>query len=229
MAAKKRNSFLTFVMLAVIGGMVAGAYYIKTELDARAQELAMLAQEEAERVHKQALFQGFEDILNGFVGDFAKRMTVYKKQRRILREITQSYNFENLEDAGQNYNLFIKEMAPMLRKASIDVMDIFPETEARILALLEGEAKEERAIIFDEWQGMKREQSAVYIRFFENEDALLQAYERLLKFYYVHANLYVVESDTGEILFARPEDEEKEKQLLARISAVKKNISTLTK
>lgn len=216
----------SFLFLSLLIGFVlaggAGFYYVQEERAARAEETARLAQEDAARQHREALYKSFEGILNDFIGSFAGEMKAYKKQRLILREIKQSYNFETLEDAKANYTLFIEDLAPTLRKSAITVMDIFPRTEARILELVEEEDAETKALFLDEWQAMKQKRSADCIAFFEIEDEMLQAYEELLKFYYVHANLFQVDPENGAIVFSRPEDAEKEKELLERITAVKK-------
>lgn len=211
------------VLLAV--GTGAGFYMLKKkEQDAELQEIREQARlEEVRALHRMALYKKFETILNAFIADFSKQISTYKKHRSILKEILLPYNFETPEYAKESYETFHNEIAPSLRREAISVMDVFASKRKDVKSLLKSEPPEDSATILDEWKKMETEKVQIYIDFFDSEDALLKAYDDLLKFYYVQSNFYTVDRNTGVMEFKDENIALQEKELLGAIDAIKNN------
>lgn len=213
-----RNGVFFLILTGFVTTGAAGGFYLLEKRKETVARQEMAAQEQQER---EALARSFETVLNGFIHDMAQKMTAYKKQRRVLREIVRPLNFENPAYAKENYDIFAGQIAPALRQSAIGVLDEFSKTEKRVKALLAEEPEEIRAPVMAQWNAMRDEQSAAYMAFFDDESELLDAYADLLKFYAARTGQYEVDPKTGQVMFRRLQDKEIEQGYIDAINAIR--------
>ncbi len=163
----------------------------------------------------------FEDFLNGFLGQLTKNVRDYKKDRRILKEVLNSFNLEGTSNIEKSYKVFREEIAPMLRKKRHDIIDIFKREDERILVLLEKQPKQTQEKIIKQWKDIKNEHLSGLIDFFELEEQLIQAHEKILKFYFVHSKLFRVDLQSGKIIFSQEKYRMQETELLKDIEDIR--------
>ncbi len=162
----------------------------------------------------------FERFLNRFLKNFASEVREYKEFRRVLKEFKSPVNLENTTFAKESYDMFRQEIAPALRKKAHAVMLVFQDANEQVDILLMDQPKDTQERLKQVWKQMEYEHVHALVGFFESEETLVQAYEDLLKFYYVHSKNYTV-STAGKIIFTKDAYAEKEKALLKRIDDIK--------
>lgn len=163
----------------------------------------------------------FEKFLNEFLKDLGSETNVYKKDRRILKEVISPYNVEGTENAEKSYKAFKEDIAPTLRRKGQKIIDIFQNSENAVVALLAEQPEDVRSTLMSTWQEMKKKQLNGVIDFLANEERLIGAHERLLKFYFVHSKLYSVDPEKGEIVFKNPKYEQEEQEILGEIEKLR--------
>ncbi|MCB1782723.1 MAG: hypothetical protein KDI13_01890 [Alphaproteobacteria bacterium] len=213
----------TILPVILAGALGIGAYFGYTEYNRRQEEIRQQheSEEQARKEHDLALEKSFETVLNDFLKEFRDKAADYKEQRFLLMEITEPINFETPQYAADNFNLFKNHLAPTLHKNAIEVMGVFDSYGKKVQALLASEPKETQDKIWGEWQNMRARQVDVYIKYFEQEDRLIAAYEELLKFYYQRANMYHYDKKSDKLVFSMPPDREVERGFYQKIERIK--------
>ncbi len=165
--------------------------------------------------------KSFENLLNQFLKELSIETSVYKKDRRILKEVISPYNVEGTENAEKSYKTFKEDVAPTLRRKGQKIIDVFKNSDVAITALLSDQPERVRASLMSTWEEMKKKQLDGVIDFLANEERLISAHERLLKFYFVHSKLYSVDQEKGKIVFKSSKYQEEEQQILDEIEKLR--------
>lgn len=212
--------WIVFVLAALFAGLsAAGAHMYVTDLreaEAERERLRIQAEYDADLKEVQALFDTY---LNNFIRDLKAAMRDYRSDRKMLPRMIAAYNFETPDYAKENYTVFVQDVSPGLSLKASDVLAIFDEYDKKLSAAL-GDRNDEIAQTFTaQWKEMSEEQLSVYVDYFVREDALLGAYEDLMRFYVRYANLYTIHPEDEVFVFKRPEDEEKHLLLLEKLGA----------
>lgn len=210
------------VCFAVITAAVGGGLYAydqQQKLYQAQQEQIRIEHEEKER--QKAEMQALSDkYLTEFVADLKEQSTSYKKQKRVLKEIISPYNFETPQYSKENYNLFMNEIAPSLRSQSNAIINVFEQYTERLADDIKDNHDELQIQFMNDWNDMSADQLGQYIDFFSQEEKLLQAYEDLIRFYYIHSNLFTVDIEKNVFEFKRTKDKIKQAELLKRIKSL---------
>lgn len=164
----------------------------------------------------------FELYLDQFKEELKVKAKEYKKSRSLLKEIFSPYNFETPEYTKENYTIFKEQITPNLRGKSGEIINIFERYQKIITENLGNKDSEISKLFLSQWQEMSRKQLGNYINFFTKEEQLIQAYEELMEFYYVHSNLFKVDIENNEIIFERAQDKETETILREQIKVLRK-------
>lgn len=163
----------------------------------------------------------FESFLNNFIKDLHKETSEYKKDRRILKAVADPYNLNGTENAEKSYKTFRDDIAPMLRKKGQQIVNIFPKSDKVVDALLADKPEDVKKDLLSTWEDMKKDQMNSLVDYFEKEDQLIQAYEKLLKFYFVHSKLYSLNVETGNLVFRNKKYQKEADQILDEIQALR--------
>ncbi len=210
------------VCFAVISAAVGGSLYVYDQKQKSYQaQQEQIRLENAEKEKQKAEMQVLSDkYLKEFVADLKKQSASYKKQKRVLKEIISPYNFETPEYSKENYNLFMNEIAPSLRSQSNAIINVFEQYTEKLAEDIKGNDDELQVQFMNDWNDMSADQLGQYIDFFSQEEKLLQAYEDLIRFYYIHSNLFTVDIEKNVFEFKRTKDKIKQAELLKRIKSL---------
>lgn len=181
----------------------------------KTEEISNTPTEEKSEQHKL-----YEKLLNGFIKDLSAKSMTYRKNRRMLVEVTSPYNYETPEYAKETYKLFAETIAPKLRKMSSEVIETFEIYDKKIRTSIASLPEKDRTIFTKQWQNMLRQQTDVYVRFFENEEKVIQVYHDLTKFYFSKSMSLSIDEQTGAFVFQSEEDRLEEQNLKKRITAL---------
>ncbi len=219
----------SFPVFKIIGGVLGAAaiflggypyHFHEVELEKiRVQEEYRLQQEDEKRtaieVEKDAQFKKLLDIyLEDFTTDMREKMTDYKKNRKMLHELVQPFNYETPEDSKNTYEHFTKTLMPYLKSQSVKVIDTFSQYKVALHKDLIDETNERRDHFQNEWNDMINTQLEKYVDYFVQEDMLLNKYKALIEFYYVHSNLIEIDIENDAFIFKRKKDELQHLELL---------------
>ncbi|MBK6895610.1 MAG: hypothetical protein IPH06_03335 [Alphaproteobacteria bacterium] len=163
----------------------------------------------------------FEVVLNQFLKDLSAETVSYKRDRRILKEVISPYNLEGTENAEKSYKAFKDDIAPTLRQKGQKIIDVFQKSDVAVVSLLKDKPEDVREKLLSTWGGVKKEQLNGVIDFLANEERLIAAHEKLLKFYFVHSKLYSVDPEAGAVVFKNQKYQEEEKRLLDEIENIR--------
>ncbi|PCI55217.1 MAG: hypothetical protein COB36_06220 [Alphaproteobacteria bacterium] len=211
---------LVFLFITVAGGLYQLHLYKQHQDEIHAQQAkAEQAKKEQTRAELDKLF---EQYLINFKGDLKTKAAAYKDIRTVLKEILSPYNFETREYTKENYLLFKDNVAPKLRNKAVDIINIFAEYKNNLQADLKSQDNKIQEMFLLKWQDMSNKQLDKYIDFFTKEEALIQAYEELITFYYVHSNLFSVDVEENVFLFDREKDKEEEVALRKKIKVLRR-------
>lgn len=210
------------IIVALIGVLVLGVFVWKSnESRKKAEEIARLAAEREETEN------AYEAVLNGFVKNVATEIKAYKQQRLVLREMVRPHNFETPDFARLSYEEFKNQTRPALHKQAERVLSVFDISGAELDQVLEGRDPEAADFLRAKWQAMKAEQRPPYEAYFAREEKVLDAYEELLRFYFVKSKTLKVVED--EIVFSDPDDQAAMQDLRAIIADLQKSENTIDK
>ncbi|PCI98057.1 MAG: hypothetical protein COB14_08320 [Alphaproteobacteria bacterium] len=209
-----------FLFIAIAGGLYQVHIYQQQQDKIHTQQ-RKAEQAQKERIHAE-LDELFNQYLTSFQTDLQEKATAYKNSRTILKEILTPYNFETKEYTKENYLLFKDNVAPDLRNKAADIINVFVEYKNNLQTDLKSQNNKTQEMFLLKWQEMSDKQLDKYIEFFTKEEALIQAYEKLITFYYVHSNLFSVDVEENMFLFNREDDKKAELTLRAKIKALRK-------
>ncbi len=203
MSIKSWNIVLFLALLAVLAG---GGYVLYQNHEAQLAKAAagqarIEAEEAAKQAQAEALAQGFEDALNGFLADLAAQADEYKKRRKVLHGLIRPENLRSTEYIQENYNLGEStSLALQLQMESI--IGLFDTANVKMKALIEQLPDGKKAAAAQSWQSIQDEQLETYIRFFDSEQSVISGIRALLSFYNEHKDEMSVDLETGRILFS---------------------------
>ncbi|MCB1531944.1 MAG: hypothetical protein KDJ35_03645 [Alphaproteobacteria bacterium] len=167
------------------------------------------------------LNQQFEYTLNVMLRDVAVKTSEYQKTRKVMEDLVQPENFEKPDYIDENYLVF-QETLPALKEKSAEILTVFEKADADINALAAKKDEKGRAVILEQWSELKQKDAAAYQRFFELEAELLEAYDRLMRFYYVKRGTYTYNSETQRIEFKNESDDALQKNLILQINRMER-------
>ncbi len=207
--------FLSLLVVSIFSG-ISSLYYYKTQQ--RIEYKKLLSEQlhikkenkEKKRAEITSLFDGY---LNSFTTELRTKAELYKENRKVLKEIISPYNFETPEYSKENYFLFKNILAPSLRAKSSAIIGVFQKYTDKINYDLQNKDNKIEQFFLNKWQEMSHNQLTKYVNFFAKEDELIQAYDEIITFYYVHSNLFSVDVESNKFIFKRKKDREKEKIL----------------
>lgn len=163
-----------------------------------------------------------EDFLNGFLKELAQVTREYKLHRRIFKEVVDPFYLQGTENAEKAYSGFREEIAPALRAKAQDVVRVFEKAEKNFKKLIDSHEKDQSGKkLIAAWQDLKKAQMPALIAYLENDEKLIVAHEKLLKFYFVHSKLYSVDPEAGAIVFKNPKYQEEERRLVGEIEKLR--------
>ncbi len=163
--------------------------------------------------------QDFENLLNEFLTSITTQAREYKKQRKILFELSNPDNLRETAYIEENYAI-AQELIPALHKKMDMLIKSFEIAEAQIHTLLKGQSEKTSIAIIKEWKALKTQQAGSYVEFFALESEILTLYEELMRFYYIKQNDYQVDMDLGKIVFYVKEDEIMRDNIHQKISSL---------
>ncbi len=218
--SSNNTAWLVSILAVIAFAGAIGGYMV---YDYNQERLAEQQREEAQKnSDEQAAMKALYALyIDSFKSDLKRAALEYKESRKILSDISNPLNFETLEDAKANYEIFSQDIAPALRKRSQNLVDVF---ERYIMAMREDAAHKKNSIedvFFTEWEAMSKEQLGHTVTFLSYEEDILQTYEELMKFYYTHAKRYRVDEQTGEFVFNNEDDLKTHDDLKMRIRALR--------
>ncbi len=209
---------IVLIIAGLTGTMAAGAYLFHVQQEKQAAEEARqirILKIQEDRAHIQELFDNY---LNALITDLRTKTIKYKKNRDVLKEMVNAYNFETTEFSKENLRIFNETIAPALRQNASDIITTFETYSAHLNQDL-GKAENEIKVIFKkEWTAMTTKQLESYVTFFTKEEKKLQAYGDLITFYYVTSNLYTIDIENNVFVFKREQDQEQHIKLLKRLA-----------
>ncbi|GEM_PF-5503561 len=183
-----------------------------------AQQLKFAAEQEV--IIRAELDNLFDVYLYNFKTDLKKAAALYKGSRKVLKEILSPYNFETPEYTKENYFFFKDHIAPDLRRKSADIIDIFQKYTDRLKEDIENKNSNIGQKFLLKWQKMSNAQLGNYVIFFTKEEQLIQAYEEIIEFYYIHSKRFSFDIENNTLLFDKKEDKDKEQYLLQKIKDI---------
>ncbi len=208
-------------MILIIGGTFYKVHYDKQ------QEIKRIEQEiEAEKLRKakqrEELNQLFDLHITNFKNELKENASSYKNSRLVLKEIFSPHNFETKEYTKEIYLLFKNNVAPNLRTKANEIINIFVKYKELLENDIGKHDSDTKKQFLLKWHEASQEQLNRYIDFFTKEEELIQAYEELVTFYYVHSNLFSVDIKNNIFLFDREEDKRTETKLKNKIQSIKR-------
>ena len=208
------------LIIAITGG------YCKIQIDKQARIKEQNQKIEAEKIRKQTekdeLNQLFDQHINNFKTDLKSHTSAYKKSRLVLKEIFSPHNFETKEYTKEIYLLFKNDVAPNLRIKADEIINIFIKYKYFLQTDISNQDDNLQKLFLLKWQEASKAQLSKYIDFFTKEEELIQAYEELITFYYIHSNLFSVDIKNNIFLFDRDEDKSTETKLKNKIYTLKR-------
>jgi len=163
-----------------------------------------------------------ENFLNGFLKELAQVTREYKLHRRIFKEVVDPFYLEGTENAEKAYSGFREEIAPALRAKAQKVVGVFEKAEKNFKKLIASHEKDKSGKeLITAWEDLKKAQMPALIAYLENDEKLIVAHEKLLKFYFVHSKLYSVDPEAGAIVFKNPKYQEEERRLVGEIEKLR--------
>ena len=226
-STKSENSFIVvffvLIVLCVCGG---AAYYIhnQNQIVLKEEQQSQLETQKKKNEHNRQELQAlFDTYLNNFKSELREKATDYKNTRIVLKDIKNPYNFETPEYAKENYDLFKKSIAPSLRQKASGIIGVFETYNKKIESNLKDKGNDLQRVFLEKWKEMSQKQLTKYVAFFSKEEELIQAYDDLITFYYVHSRRYEVDVETDQFTFSRKEDERKATELLERVNTLQKS------
>ncbi|PCJ99436.1 MAG: hypothetical protein COA45_05210 [Zetaproteobacteria bacterium] len=213
-----------FLCVTVVGGLYQLHIYNQHQNEIRIQQLK--AEQTRKKAERAALDILLHKYLVTFKADLKKKALAYKKSRTVLREILSPYNFETPQYTKENYMLFKNNVAPDLRNKATEIIYIFEKYTKNLQNDIQEHEHKIQEIFLLKWKEMSHKQLNTYIDFFTKEEKLIQAYEEIITFYYIHSNLFSVDLDQNIFLFDREKDKKKEMALRKTIKDLKKQIKT---
>ncbi|MDH5722490.1 MAG: hypothetical protein OEY94_04100 [Alphaproteobacteria bacterium] len=224
---KSRRIFIFIIIFILICGFGGFILYQK-----HAQKQQLTAQHIAEeKVQSSAVNQAsleerkerykkFEIILNGLLRDVGTQAKLYKKQRNVLKEILDPYNFKTPNDAAQSYKAFVEIIMPGLRNQADNVMGVFDTYQTHVEETLKDIPDEKKEVFLRKWNTMIKDKIEEFILFFQKEEKILEAYKNLLEFYYKNSNTYVFKEENEKIIFLDEHAKTKETALTLEIQTL---------
>lgn len=215
---------LLFLFAALISiASAAGAYiYVQDLREAEAKRERLQAEAKAQAEYAAALKEVqalFDEYLNNFIKDLKSAMRDYRTDRKVLPRMIAAYNFETPDYAKENYTVFVEDISPSLREKAGNVLTIFEEYDKKVTADLSDRDDDIAQNFITQWQNMSEKQLGTYVDYFVREDALINAYGDLMRFYVRYANLYTIDPEDEIFVFKRLEDEKRHVMLLERLGA----------
>ena len=169
-------------------------------------DVAEVEEQEAVLSADASIEERFEFTLNAMLRDVAAKTQEYQKIRKVMQELAHPDSFADPQYIEENFLLF-QEVVPQLYEKSSEILRAFENADSEIKTLASEKSEEARAVILQQWQKLKQEQAGAYQKFFELEGDVIQAHDRLMRFYYTKREFYAVSAETGQIEFLRENDE----------------------
>lgn len=221
---KHYKSRIIIIFVLLIFAIIGSSYKLYNDKQTKIKEHKQ--QIEAEKIRTQAdrdeLNQLFDQHIVNFKTDLKAHAASYKKGRLVLKEIFSPHNFETKEYTKEIYLLFKDNVAPNLRTKANEIINIFVKYKHLLQADISNKDNKLQKLFLIKWQEASQEQLNKYIDFFTKEEKLIQAYEELITFYYMHSNLFSVDLKNNIFLFDREEDKIKETKLKNKIQSLKR-------
>lgn len=152
------------------------------------------------------LEQRFEYTLNVMLRDVAQKAAEYKKQRKVMTELVKPENLGNKEYVAENFEL-LQQTSQELNQKAAEILEVFEKADTEIHTLAQGYPEEGRANVLEKWSALKTDRAGAYQSFFALEQDVIQAHERLMRFYFNKRDYYDVNAETGEITFQKESDQ----------------------
>ncbi len=228
MAQIKINKYVPLILLITLITLTFTGLYFKRQYDIKQEKILaeqLRIQQENREKARAKINSLFDNYLNNFKDELSEKAKAYKKSRLVLKEMFLPYNFETSEYTKENYFLFKKTVAPNLRKKAAALIETFQKYDDKINKDLKNQDDKIKQFFLKEWQKMSHEKLGQYVDFLTKEDRLIQSYDDLITFYYIHSKLFSVDTKTNKFVFKREQDAKKEAELRQRI----KNLSSSRK
>jgi hypothetical protein len=202
---KTRNTAITLMLAGfVLAAGGAGAAYVLFQNHAPAvQEVAQASEKSPEALANESYAARFEDILNDFLKAVQSNVRDYRQSRKMLAEMVDPFNLRQPEYIEENFRI-MGDLSASLRTQMDGVFAVFETTEAQIKQALGTRDTEDKNLVWQRWQAMKKNQLLVYVEYFAYEDRIISAYEDLITFYYQNRNLALIDSEFLSVSFADP-------------------------
>lgn len=204
---------------------ITGGYY-KIQIDKQAiikeQNQKIEVEKIREQTEKDEINRLFDQHINNFKTELKLHASEYKKSRLVLKEIFSPHNFETKEYTKEIYLLFKNDVAPNLRIKADEIINIFVKYKDFLQTDISNQDDNIQKLFLLKWQEASQVQLSKYIEFFTKEEELIQAYEELITFYYIHSNLFSVDIKNNIFLFDRDEDKSTETKLKNKIYTLKR-------
>ncbi len=214
-----RYKYIYTILLIIISLVISILYYQNQQTirhDNLLAEQLLLIQKNKEK-RRSEISSLFDEYLNNFKNELHEKAKLYKKSRKILKSIISPHNFENQEYTKENYFLFKNNIAPDLRAKSAEIIVIFQKYKEKINAELDTQENDLNKLFLSKWQEMSHEQLNKYINFFTKEDELIQTYDELITFYYIHSKLFKIDLENNKFIFTQDKYQKKEEYLHQKI------------
>lgn len=214
----KRLILTVLVCLGLVISAALGFVVARDSMQQAAQQAEAIRQaQEVAAQEKARLEKAFEDILNTMIRDVAEQVRAYKTERTVLGELVNPENLGDPSYVSENYAL-IQSLGPALRARMDSLMMIFETADNRVQTLLLEQPENIRAPVLAKWEEMKDRNMQPYIAYFSSEEEVLRAYEALMEFYYLKQNFFTVDTQSNALIFAKPEDADREAVLREALS-----------
>lgn len=201
-----------FVVIFTIFSGVAVIHHNHFKMEQSIKSAALAAQKV---VHDKEIADraAFNALLNAMIKDLSTKVTTYKKQRIILKEAIHPLNFEKPEFAQDSYTVFKNDIIPMLRKTADQTIELFQIYDNKAQNMLKSMPTDLKSELQTGWDNMKKKQLDTYISLFSKEEEIIQAHQKLIKFYAVHCDSFILDEEGKHLIFDNPSDAEQEKKL----------------
>lgn len=226
---------LILFAVVLIGAAAAGVWVLEStqNSDVNASPQEQLVSAEIGRIpyaenatasnslnHDDVVQKQFEDFINGFLDQLTEDIRAYKIKRQIVRDFIEPVNVRNEEYLAEN-NELMKQLSEEMIGDMDRIILSFDTADKKIHNLVSTSITDNKNIILNKWNTIKKDQLDVYISYFILEKELLSIYHEVFVFYMsMGANLKVNAAE-NKIVFSNPKNKNTYEALLERIRTVK--------
>lgn len=222
MHGKTRAVISIFLLLFTVFMVGATCYFHLQYKKDQEIKSAEIATQKAKDDAITAARQEFDKLLNAMIDELAVHAKDYRKQRIVLKETIHPLNFEKPELAQESYDVFTKDIAPLLRKSADTTIEIFQTYDKKAKAMLATMPETLKAELQIDWDALQKKQLEDYVAFFTKEDELIRAHQTLIKFYVTHVGTYTLDEAGEHLVFDNETDAQQEQKLRDTIADLKK-------